>query len=238
MAATNRNNMLSATDRDAALGRIGCADMRGRASVWRIVNWFVQLARDRKPFREMAPVEVELLRQEYRALQESLRERTGALTENVVSIDALEQFRSGVRTHLEELADTGQTRFGPFTLERVVYMPRPNTSLPQQVYSGDLIDPFDGQGLLYHLSRLIDQLGLAILRCPHCQQIFLRPRADAEYCSRPCQANAHANRRRKAEKTKKLQSRRNTRKGRRQLLLKPKKSQVRSGRPRRSAGVK
>jgi hypothetical protein len=207
MAATTRNNMLSATDKDAALGRIGCAGMRGRTSAWNIVDWFVQLARNPKPFCDMAPIEVELLRQEYRALQEVLQDKTGGLTQNVVTVEALEKFRSAVRTHLEQLADTGKTEFGPFMLTRSVYMPRKNTSsaivLDKQVYSGDWVEPFDGQGLLYYLSGLLGQIGLAILRCPHCSQIFLRPRADAEHCSRPCQANAHAQRRREAAKMEK-----------------------------------
>jgi hypothetical protein len=207
MAATTRNNMPSATDKEAALGRIGCAGLQGRTGAWKIVDWFVRLARNHKPFCEMAPIEVELLRQEYRALQEVLKERTGGLTQNVVTVEALETFRSAVRQHLEQLADAGQTTFGPFTLTRFVYMPRQDTSaaafLGKQVDSCELVEPDDGQGLLYHLSGLIGQIGLAILRCPHCAEIFLRARADAEHCSRPCQANAHARRLRKAAKAKK-----------------------------------
>jgi hypothetical protein len=209
MAATTRNNMLSATEKEAALGRIGCAGLQGRTSAWKIVDWFVQLARGQKPFSEMAEVEVELLRQEYRALQEVLQEKTGGLTQNVVTVEALEKFRSAVRTHLEQLADAGQTTFGPFTLTRFVYMPRQNNSsdtvLDKQVYSGDFVEPFEGQGLLYHLSVLIGQIGLAIPRCPYCAQIFLRARADAEHCSRRCQANAHARHQRETAQKNKVQ---------------------------------
>jgi hypothetical protein len=140
-----------------------------------------------------------LLRQEYRALQEVLKERTGGLTQNVVTVEAMEKFRSAVRKHLEQLADTGQTRF--------VYMPHqnnlPDTVLKKQVYSGDSVEPFEGQGLLYHLSRLLELVGLSILRCPYCTQVFLRARADAEHCSRSCQANAHARRQREAAKIEK-----------------------------------
>ena len=210
MAATTRNNMLSAIEREAALGRIGCAGMKGRASDWKIVDWFVRLARNQKLFSEMAPIEVELLQQEYRALQEVLQEETGGVTQNVVTVEALEKFRSAVRMHLEQLADAGQTEFGPFTLTRFVHMPRQNnapvTVLDKQVYSGDFVKPFEGQGLLYHLSFLLGHVGLAILRCPYCMQIFLRARADAEHCSRQCQANAHAQRQRVAAKIEKLQS--------------------------------
>lgn len=208
MAATTRDNMLSAIDKEAALGRIGCAGMQGRTSAWNIVSWFVRLAHSQKPFCEMAQIEVESLRQEYRALQEELREKTGGLTQNVVTLEALEKFRSAVRKHLEQVADTGLTTFGPFTVIRSVYMPRQNTSaatfLGKQVDSWDWVEPYDGQGLLYHLSVLIGQIGLAILRCPYCTEIFLRARADAEHCSRRCQANAHARHQREVSQKKKL----------------------------------
>jgi hypothetical protein len=226
MAATTRNTMLSATDREAALGRIGCAGLRGRTSDWHIVDWFIRLARSQKPFHEMAMIEVESLRQEYRALQEVLQEKTGGLTQNVVTLEALEKFRSAVRTHLEQLADLGQTTFGPFTLTRYVAMPRQHTS-SVQVYSRDFVEPYEGQGLLYHLSVLIGKIGLAILRCPYCTQIFLRARADAEHCSRSCQANAHARRQREAAKVANLQSKEKLRIGKHKRLRKPMKIQQR-----------
>ncbi len=208
MAVLNLSTMLSATEKQAALGRIGCAGMQGRASAWKIVDWFVRLTRNQTPFSEMAQVEVESLRQEYRALQEELTERTGRVNQDTVSGEALEKFRSAVCHHLELLADAGRTEFGPFTVTRSVYMPRQNNSsatvLDKQVYSGDLVEPLDGQGLLYHLSVLIGQIGLAILRCPYCAEIFLRVRADAEHCSRRCQANAHARHQREVSQKKKL----------------------------------
>jgi hypothetical protein len=218
MAGKIYTDWLSATDKDAALGRIGCAGLHGRMSAWKIVDWFVRLARNQRPFSEMASIEVELLRHEYRALQEVLQEKTGGLTQNVVSLKDLEKFRLEVRKHLEQLADTGHTAFGPFNLTRFVDMPRGSNSsgaaLDKQVYSGDWVEPFDGKGLLYHLSNLIGNIGLAILRCPDCTQIFLRARADADHCSRPCQARAHSRRQRESEQKKKLQvsERRNARK--------------------------
>src|SRR6185295_16282768 len=97
MAVLQLSNILSATDRGAALGRIGCFGMQGRRSAWHVINWFVRLDRDHKPFSEMAQIEVELLRQEYRALQEVLTEETGKLYQDTVSTDALEKFRLAVR---------------------------------------------------------------------------------------------------------------------------------------------
>jgi len=82
MAVMELSAMLSATEKHAAWGRIGCAGMQGRASKWNIVNWFVRLTRNQKPFSEMAHVEVESLRQEYRALQEELREGSVRLNQN------------------------------------------------------------------------------------------------------------------------------------------------------------
>jgi uncharacterized C2H2 Zn-finger protein len=213
MAVLNLSTMLSATEKQAALDRIGSHRYRGSTGaptvdLWNVLNWFVKLAKSRTPFRDMAQVEVESRRQEYRALQEELTERTGKLNQDTVSVDALETFRSAVRHHLEQLADAGRTEFGPFTVTRTVFMPRQNDSsarvLDKQVYSGDVVDPHEGQGLLYHLSGLLSQIGLAILRCPYCKQIFLRSRADAEHCSRSCQANAHARRQREAAQQKKV----------------------------------
>jgi hypothetical protein len=222
MAVLNLSTMLSATEKQAALGRIGCAGMQGRTSAWKIVDWFVRLTKNQKPFSEMAQVEVESLRQEYRALQEELTESTGKLNQDTVSVEALEKFRSAARHHLEQLADAGQTNFGPFTVTRSVYMPRQNDSsarvLDKQVYSGDVVDPCDGQGLLYHLSGLLGQIGLAILRCPYCKQVFLRPRTDAAYCSRSCQAKAHARRQREAAKVANLQSKEKLRIGKHKRL--------------------
>src|SRR3954471_13666603 len=75
-------------------------------------------------------------------------------------------------------------------------MPRPNnssgTALHKQVYSKDFVEPCDGQGLIYHLSRFLELVELSILRCPCCTHICLRARADAEHCSRRCQANTYA----------------------------------------------
>ena len=120
MAVMTLTTMLTATEKQAALGRIGCAGMQGRTSAWKIVDWFVRLTRNQKPFSEMAQVEVESLRQEYRALQEELTESTGRLNQDTVSVEALEKFRSAVRHHLEQLADAGRTNFGPFTVTRSV----------------------------------------------------------------------------------------------------------------------
>jgi hypothetical protein len=209
MAILHLSAMLSATEKQAALERIGSHRYRGRTGEptvdpWNVANWFVTLAKSRTPFADMAPVEVELRRQEYRALQEELTASTGKLNQDTVTVDALETFRSAVRHHLEQLADAGRTEFGPFVVTRSVFMPRRHESsaraLEQQVVSGDFVKPHEGQGLLYHLSGLIGQIGLAILRCPYCKQVFLRPRADATYCSRPCQANAHARKQREAAK--------------------------------------
>lgn len=204
MAVTARSNFLSATEREAALGRIGCAGLEGRQSAWNIVNWFVRLARNKKPFAEMSTLELELLRQEYRALQEVPWQRTGSFTEDVIKTEALEKFRSEIRTRLEELVDYGSTAFGPFTLKRNVFLAKDGDNLTDtQIYGRDLVDPFKGHGLLYQLSRLLTEVGLAMRRCPHCSEIFLRARADANYCSRSCQANAYARRQREAGKTKK-----------------------------------
>jgi hypothetical protein len=178
-----------------------------------------------------------LLQQEYRALQEVLQEGTGGLNQNVVTLDALEKFRSAVRTHLEQLADVGQTTFGPFKLMRFVHMPHQNnlsdTVLKKQVYSGDWVEPFEGQGLLYHLSRLLGLVGLSILRCPFCSQIFLRARADAEHCSRSCQANAYQRGQREKGKAERLPLRGRRRIEKHKRFRKPMKTQERPRRRQR-----
>src|SRR5262245_61348823 len=114
MAATARNNMLSATDKKAALDRIGYYRFRGgkvepEIDHWNVLNWFVGLAKSRVPFREMPTAAVELLTQEYRALQEENRPpgALSGLTQNLVTLDKLEEFRTAVRKHAEEITNGG-----------------------------------------------------------------------------------------------------------------------------------
>ncbi len=212
MAATTRTLMLSATEKDAALRRIGYFRHRGSRAEpemdhWRILDWFVRLAREQMPFRQMAESELEVLRQEYRALQEVW----GRFNQNVVTVEALEDFRSTVRRHLKDLADTGQTTFGPFTLKRFVYMPAEDpsqTGRAPEVVSGEFVEPFQGQGLLHLLSGLFQQVGLAVRRCPHCSGVFLKSKRNARFCGRTCQANAYARRIREGARAKKLQKKR------------------------------
>lgn len=212
MAGTVRTNWLSATDKQAALARIGFHRYSGShpeptVDRWNVLNWFVRLANSGMPFSDMAEAEVELLRQEYRALQEE-DHPPGAihgLVQNVVSIKDLEKFRSAVRLHVEQLADAGHTTFGPFKLERSIYI-RPQG----EIVSGEFVEPFDGQGLLLLMSRLLQSVGLPIRRCPRCAVIFLMSRRDAKFCSRVCQANEYASHQR--EQAKKQLPKRSARK--------------------------
>ncbi len=213
MAGNVFTNWLSATEKKAALDRIGYRRYQGRTAeptvdLWNVLNWFVQLAKSRTPFSELAKAELELLTQEYRALQEEDHPPgvPHGLTQNIVTCEALEQFRSTVRGHVEQLADIGQTKFGPFKLERHVYIRQGDLAQVVRrtdVVTGEYVEPFEGQGLLYLMSNLLERVGLAIRRCPHCSEVFLKPRVDATYCSRTCQANAYARHQRgAAQKTK------------------------------------
>jgi hypothetical protein len=214
MAATVRNDILSATEKKAALDRIGYHRYSGRKAdpsvdLWNVLNWFIQLAKSHTPFSEMPKAELELKTQEYRALQEEDHPPgvPYGLTQNIVTCEALEQFRSTVRMHVEQLADTGQTIFGPFQLERCIYI-RSQGDLGQpkqrsEIVSGAHVEPFEGQGLLYLMSSLVERVGLAIRRCPRCGEVFLKPRRDATFCSRTCQANAYAQNQRDTAKVRK-----------------------------------
>ncbi|TKB72536.1 MAG: hypothetical protein E8D46_13075 [Nitrospira sp.] len=208
MAGKVYTNWLSATEKKAALKRIGYHRYRGsraelEVDLWNVLNWFVQLGNSCTPFSDMPMAEVELLTQEYRALQEEDHPPgvPHGLVQNIVTISDLEKFRATVRLHTEQLADTGQTRFGPFTLERSVYILDHGES---EIVVGEYVEPFHGQGLLLLLSSLVQRVGLAIRRCPHCREVFLKPRRDAKACSRTCQANAYARHQREAAQRKKV----------------------------------
>jgi hypothetical protein len=215
MAGRVCTNWLSATEKKAALDRIGYHRYRGSTGeptvdIWNVLNWFVKLAKSRTPFNELAKAELELLTQEYRALQEEDHPPgvLHGLTQNIVTCEEFEKFRSTVRLHAEQVADTGMTRFGPFKLERSIYV-RPQGDSPgiaqrSDILSGVYVEPFEGQGLLHLMSVLVEQVGLAIRRCPHCSEVFLKPRRDAKSCSRTCQANAYARHQRETEQAEKL----------------------------------
>jgi hypothetical protein len=211
MADTARHSVLPATEKDAALGRIGYYRYTGKKGKGEepdidaasIVNWFIRLANQPTPLRERAPSEIELLKMDYRALQEQAL----PYYENLVTVEALDRFRETVKGHLDEYADTGKTAFGPFTLTRVLYRMPISAPKSQPVGAGTLVEPEDGNGLLHLLSVLLERLPIAVLRCPQCHHVFLQPRQDARYCSRPCQTRAHARSQREAAKVKQLRSR-------------------------------
>lgn len=231
MADSDKHSALPATEKEAALLRIEYYRYRGKKGKGKepdidygnIVNWFIRLARAQKPLREMAASELELLKLEYRALQEEAL----PYYENAVTVDMLEKFRDTIRRHLEEYADKRQTTLGPFTLTRFVYQPKPGDRdrihRGQSVFVGTLLEPGNGQGLLHLLSVLLERIDLAVLRCPQCHHVFLQPRRDARFCSRRCQANFSARiQRERANKTVPNQS----------LRKRP------AAKPRRSARVK
>jgi hypothetical protein len=197
MAAFERHSLLPATEKEAGLRRIGYYQWKGQTreiANWNILDWFIRVARNRTPLREMAESEVDLLRLEYRALQQERLD----YTENVVTVEALEKFRTRVRNHLDALADHRWTEFGPFTLKRIISRQEPGPN-GRPRYACTHVEPGEGEGLLYLLSNLVESVQQAVLRCPRprCSQVFLQPRRDALYCSRACQAAAHADKQRK-----------------------------------------
>lgn len=201
MAASDKHSVLPATEREAALRRIGLYETDGRKAVHRgnqrrLLEWFLNVAQRKQPFKTLPEVEVELLRHEYRAIQETALR----FYENVVTVDGLEKFRIQVRAHLEELADKGFTDFGPFTLTRKIL--RYSAAGEMKNASAALVEPEGGNGLLHLLSELLAREELTVLRCPECEKMFVRPRSDARFCSRPCQAKAHSKSQREQAKKK------------------------------------
>lgn len=199
---TDFTTMLTNDQISAALKRMGYYGRDGkRIDEWNILNWLVRFSQ--KNLAASTPGDIEVLREDYRALQEVALQAFAGVSLNEclesLSITKLSVVQSSIAHHVRELVTTGKTEFGPFQTNISILFPAFDKEAPKDgpllrfwFIDGERVDPFDGKGLLFLMARLLQRVRLAILRCPACQEVFLQPRKDARFCSGNCRASHHA----------------------------------------------
>lgn len=158
-----------------------------------ILNWYIDLSRQESDLTKKPDAQIQVLRDQYRALQETLMDFSES--EASVTLHALLRFQASIRKHLAELADTGRTDWGgAFTLRATTLRnPTPQRSHDPALLWNESVEPYNGKGLLFELYKLLREVKPDVLRCPYCTNVFIQPRRDAQYCSRRCQTNYYAN---------------------------------------------
>lgn len=179
---------------EGALHRIGAAHLPERRGKLNVLQWFVNLTQ--VDFARKSPGEVLQLQEESAALQTHL---WGEPKPSLPSIAEMEMLKEKVCHHLTELLDKGGTVLGPFSMTITVLLPR-RFRVPgaeefwekmkrRGVVSAETTEQ-TFSGLLREMGTHLRQFAPLVARCPRCSKFFVKPRANADYCSRQCQ-NAH-----------------------------------------------
>lgn len=153
---------------------------------WNVLNWFIELVK-RGDLTQLSPADILARREESQALQaRGIPEVTkyGAPLNEPLSLVELIGLQSAVRNHIDQFLATGTFTFADF---RPTILIKRDPEDMQRLVDYEFLPPFDSKGLLYLFATLLRRVRLPIERCPHCHQIFLKPRRDAEHCSRECQ---------------------------------------------------
>ena len=217
----NISNILDPDVRARALARIGYFDdtkKQGRQVDYRrLLGWFVDFSR--KDLAKMSSAEVLLLQEEIHALYEEhyrYYEGTASTAKHLPKTQAI------VAHDLEQLTKTGRIDFEDFKLRPFILLPRfsplPTTPYKYNIFIGELVEPFDGKGLLYLLFESLKDAGDRLRYCKHCSTLFVQARRKQQFCTRQHQQVASMRalraiqpKEREARKTKKRSSQVNRR---------------------------
>jgi hypothetical protein len=162
---------------------------------WNVLNWFIQLAK-KGDLTTLSPADRLALQEESQALQaKGIPELTtrGAGLNEPLSVAELTELQSSVQKHVDEFLATKTFTFTDFT-PTILIERDPDDE--RRLVDYEFLPPFHGQGLRYLFATLLRRVRLPIERCPQCRQIFLKPRKDAEHCSRECQYLHYAQKKR------------------------------------------
>ena len=193
---------------------------------WDRLNWYVQFMARRLDC--LSAGELLMLQEEFAALERTLSGNDQSVKP---SLEAIKRFQTSVKRYLECLIDDDKTTLGPFLVSIEVYLPLAaeergewnkddwiskrfgpidrNTSTLPRITSRETIKEME-PCLLYHMAKLLEQLGASIRRCNHCSGIFVQSRRNAAYCGRKCQSVAamrEVRRKRKERQPKRLKTR-------------------------------
>jgi hypothetical protein len=136
----------------------------------------------------MSPAELQLLREEIRALQE---ERFNFMEDDASTAQHVSRTHATVSQYLEQLTKTGRIESEEFKLRTSIllprFSPRPTTPYKHNLYIGEQVEPFDGKGLLYLFFEALKGAGDRLKQCPHCSARCVQARRKQRFCGRACQ---------------------------------------------------
>ena len=178
---------------------------------WDEVDWFVRFAR--MDLAKASPGDFLSLQEEFAALVTAHFKNSPDTMPNREQILEIQQT---IRKHLTELVDEGRTMFQALPGNLWILFPRMAAKLPTGLWAGATKEQISGMpdivshrvasgdpaNLVPLLGELLEKVGRPIIRCPHCQHIFLQSRTNQEYCGRSCQSVAVMQERRAVAKTK------------------------------------
>ena len=184
------SNILDPEVRARVLVRIGYFDdtkKRGRqADYRRLLGWFVDFSR--KDLAKLNPAEQFSLREEIRALQE---EALDFPVNDATVARHWVQTQEAVARYLKTLTETGQIYSDPFQLKFSIlvpqFVPQPAAQFKERIYLGEIVEPFDEQGLLYLFILALRHAGDRLRYCKHCPSLFVQARRKQRFCKKACQ---------------------------------------------------
>jgi hypothetical protein len=184
------SNILDPDVRTQALVRIGYFDdtkKQGRqVDHRRLLGWFVDFSR--KGLAKMSPAEQFSLREEIRAIQE---EGLNYTVNDASVISHWVQTQEAVARYLKMLTETGQIYSEPFQLKFSFtvprFLPQGAAQFKESIYLGEIVEPFDGQGLLYLFILALRHAGDRLRYCKHCSTLFVQARRKQRFCKPACQ---------------------------------------------------
>lgn len=145
-------------------------------SDWDQLNWYLHFAE--QDIEKISGGEFLSLKEEVRAIERTLvRRMDGSESLPGPTDNEIRELHGFFKDKLRALADGGWISFDPF--EIVVSIN----------YLGWFEHLAGRRWLEYHFIQLLKKFSVAVQRCPNpdCKKVFLKARANANYCSRPCQ---------------------------------------------------
>ena len=139
----------------------------------------------RKDLAKLNPAEQFSLREEIRALQE---EALDFPVNDATVARHWVQTQEAVARYLKTLTETGQIYSDPFQLKFSIlvpqFVPQPAAQFKERIYLGEIVEPFDEQGLLYLFILALRHAGDRLRYCKHCSTLFVQARRKQQYCTR------------------------------------------------------
>lgn len=173
-----------------ALRRIGATHLPVQRGKRNVLKWFVDLAQT--DLNDITPAATQAKLEEFAALERHMG--LGArYSPPLAGRGDLRHLREETDKYLTELVDSGIVRLGPFSMWIYIAIPKKlGRTVPEGHPGSDSLDTqaIGTHGLLREMAVLLKEYATSVVRCPRCKEMFVKPRKNADYCTRNCQ-NAH-----------------------------------------------